>query len=97
MKSYLLAFGCFPQPKSVYILDRSEPNENFSEKRRHQKNYAFPAGIQGLNYEKVNFFTEPPQNGRILDLQLSHFTGNLRVLFCPCNWNIVNCQGNGRR
>ncbi len=63
MKSYLLAFGCFPQPEGVCILDRSEPNENFSEKRAHNKNYAFPAGIQGLNYEKVNFFTEPLQNG----------------------------------
>ncbi len=63
MKSYLLAFGRFPRPKSICILDRNEPNENFSEKRAHQKNYAFPAGIQGLNYEKVNFFIEPPQNG----------------------------------
>ncbi len=35
MKSYLLAFGIFSPPESVYVLDRRAPGENFSEKRSH--------------------------------------------------------------
>jgi hypothetical protein len=40
----------------------------FNENQAYEQNYAFPAEIQGLNYEIDKFFARSLGNIRILDL-----------------------------
>jgi hypothetical protein len=94
MKSYLLTFGKALACQSLCILHRREPVKIFNEIPNYRRNNAFPAGIQGLNYHIAQFFFGLPRNGLIFDLQLSHFTQKLRVLFCSHNRKAVNSQGN---
>jgi len=69
MKSYLLAFEkALITSATIHYLHRREQRKIFSKNVPHRRNYAFPAEIQGLNYEIIKISPARGTNGRIFDL-----------------------------
>ncbi len=83
MKSYLFAFvKASVTSATIHYLHRRESQKIFSKNLRHRRNYAFPAEIQGLNYEIIKI----PSAGRKM---VAFSTFNLDILRRPAS----SCSG----